>query len=166
MQYDITIGIDPDIDKSGYVVVESKTGKVTTATCLDLAKLFGALQADKHYCKQMGLSLVVIVEAAYLGSHKNWHLGGGFISPAKAATIGYHSGRNHETGRAIVEFCRFLEIDCIPQKPLRKCWKGRDKKITHEEITKLTKWDKKKSNQEVRDALLLAWTHTNLPMIL
>ena len=167
MQYDITIGIDPDTDKSGYVVVESRTGKITTATCLELAKLFGALAADKEYCKESGLSLVVIVEAAYLGSHNNWHMNKNeFFSKAKAASIGYDQGRNHETGRAIVEFCRFMEIDCIPQKPLRKCWKGADKKITHDEITKITKWDKKRSNQEVRDALLLAWTHTKLPMIL
>ena len=166
MKYDIVIGIDPDVEKSGYVVVESATGKVTTATNWDLSKLYGVLAADKEYCNARGLKMLVVVEAAYLGSHHNWHLGGGFVSPAKAATIGYHSGRNHETGRAIVEFCRYLDVDVIPQKPLKKCWKGPDKKITHEEITKITKWDKKRSNQEIRDALLLAWMHTTQPMIL
>ena len=165
-KYDIVVGIDPDVEKSGYVVVESATGKVTTATNWDLAKLYGVLAAEKEYCKFRGLKMLVVVEAAYLGSHHNWHLGGGFVSPAKAATIGYHSGRNHETGRAIVEFCRYLDVDVIPQKPLKKCWKGPDKKITHEEITKITKWDKKRSNQEIRDALLLAWMHTTQPMIL
>ena len=165
-KYDIVVGIDPDVEKSGYVVVESATGKVTTATNWDLAKLYGVLAADKEYCNARGLKMLVVVEAAYLGSHHNWHLGGGFVSPAKAATIGYHSGRNHETGRAIVEFCRYLDVDVIPQKPLKKCWKGPDKKITHEEITKITKWDKKRSNQEIRDALLLAWMHTTQPMIL
>ena len=166
MKYDIVIGIDPDVEKSGYVVVESATGKVTTATNWDLSKLYGVLAAEKEYCSIKGLKMLVVVEAAYLGSHHNWHLGGGFVSPAKAATIGYHSGRNHETGRAIVEFCRYLDVDVIPQKPLKKCWKGPDKKITHEEITKITKWDKKRSNQEIRDALLLAWMHTTQPMIL
>lgn len=165
-KYDIVVGIDPDVEKSGYVVVESASGKVITATNWDLAKLYGVLAADKEYCKTKGLKMLVVVEAAYLGSHHNWHLGGGFISPAKAAAIGYSSGRNHETGRAIVEFCRYLEVDVIPQKPFKKCWKGPDKKITHEEITQLTKWDKKKSNQEIRDALLLAWMHTTQPMIL
>lgn len=166
MKYDLVIGIDPDTEKSGYVVVDCKACKVKTATTWDLAKLFGILSADKEYCKSAGLKMLVVVEAAYLGSHHNWHLGGGFVSPAKAATIGYHSGRNHETGRAIVEFCKFLEIDVYPQKPLRKGWKGRDGKITHDEVTKLCKWDLKRSNQEVRDALLLAWAHANLPMIL
>ena len=166
MKYDIVIGIDPDVEKSGYVVVESATGKVTTATNWDLSKLYGVLAAEKEYYSIKGLKMLVVVEAAYLGSHHNWHLGGGYVSPAKAATIGYHSGRNHETGRAIVEFCRYLEVDVIPQKPLKKCWKGPDKKITHDEITKITKWDKKRSNQEIRDALLLAWMHTTQPMIL
>ena len=163
-KYDIVIGIDPDIDKSGYVVVDAKSGKVTTATTWEIAKLYGVLAADKEYCTRVGLKLLVVVEAAYLGSHHNWHLGGRYVSPAAAAAIGYDTGRNHEVGRSIVEFCRYMEIDVIPQKPLRKCWKGKDGKITHEEITKITKWDKARSNQEVRDALLLAWTHTKLPM--
>lgn len=168
-KYDIVIGIDPDIDKSGYVVVDAKSGKVTTATTWEIAKLYGVLAADKEYCTRVGLKLLVVVEAAYLGSHHNWHLDSGRERNIKkamaiAATIGYHTGRNHEVGRSIVEFCRYMEIDVIPQKPLRKCWKGKDNKITHEEITKITKWDKARSNQEVRDALLLAWTHTKLPM--
>lgn len=166
-KYDIVVGIDPDVEKSGYVVVESASGKVITATNWDLAKLYGVLAADKEYCKTKGLKMLVVVEAAYLGSHHNWHLNKKeFVSKAKAASIGYDQGRNHETGRAIVEFCRYLEVDVIPQKPFKKCWKGPDKKITHEEITQLTKWDKKKSNQEIRDALLLAWMHTTQPMIL
>lgn len=166
-KYDIVVGIDPDVEKSGYVVVESASGKVITATNWDLAKLYGVLAADKEYCKTKGLKILVVVEAAYLGSHHNWHLNSnGKISKAVAANIGYRTGLNHETGRAIVEFCRYLEVDVIPQKPFKKCWKGPDKKITHEEITQLTKWDKKKSNQEIRDALLLAWMHTTQPMIL
>ena len=109
--------------------------------------------------------MVVVVEAAYLASHHNWHLNRNeFISKAKAASIGYDSGRNHETGRAIIEFCRYMDIDVIPQLPLKKCWKGPSKKITHEEIIKITQWDKKRSNQEMRDALLIAWNYAQLPM--
>lgn len=164
-KYDIVIGIDPDTDKSGYAVIDTKSGKVTSAADWELAKLFGILAADKAYCEKAGLSMVVVVEAAYLASHHNWHLNRNeFISKAKAASIGYDTGRNHETGRAIIEFCRYLEIDVVPQKPLKKCWKGQDGKISHEEITTITKWDKKRSNQEVRDALLIAWNYARLPM--
>lgn len=167
MKYDIVIGIDPDVEKSGYVVVESATGKVTTATNWDLSKLYGVLAAEKEYCSIKGLKMLVVVEAAYLGSHHIWHLDKKEkVTKSVAANIGYKTGLNHETGRAIVEFCRYMDIDVIPQKPLRKCWKGPDGKITHEEITKITKWDKKRSNPEIRDALLLAWMHTTQPMIL
>lgn len=163
-KYDMVIGIDPDIDRSGYVMVKTATGEVVTATDWDLAHLFGMLEADKEYCKIQGLSLVVVVEAAYLASKHNWHLGGGYMSIPIAANIGYKTGRNHETGRAIIEFCRFLDIDVVAQTPLRKLWKGKDKKITHEEITKITNWNKKRSNPEVRDALLIAWNYAGLPI--
>ena len=163
-KYDIVIGIDPDTDKSGYAVIDTKSGKVTSAADWELAKLFGILAADKAYCEKAGLSMVVVVEAAYLASHHNWHIGGGKLPPAVIANIGYKTGCNHETGRAIIEFCRYLEIDVVPQKPLKKCWKGKDGKISHEEITTITKWDKKRSNQEVRDALLIAWNYARLPM--
>lgn len=165
--YDIVIGIDPDTDKSGYVVVDKRNTKVLSTSNWDLAKLFGIIKADYDLYKTQGLSIVIVVEAAYLASHHNWHLNSkDYISKAKAASIGYDTGRNHETGRAIIEFCRFLGIDVVAKIPLKKCWKGPGKKITHDEITKITKWEKKKSNQEVRDALLIAWSHANLPIIL
>lgn len=163
--YDIVIGIDPDTDKSGYAIVDTRTRSVQSATDWELAKLFGVLAADKAYCDKAGLSMVVVVEAAYLASHHNWHMNRNeFISKDKAASIGYDTGRNHETGRAIIEFCRYMGIDVVPQLPLKKCWKGRDRKITHEEITKITNWDKKRSNPEVRDALLIAWNYARLPI--
>lgn len=161
--YDIIIGIDPDIDESGYVVI-TKKGEVKTATTWSLAKLFGVLNADKTYCDSANLSMLVVVEAAYKGGKHNWHLQGEWMSRNKAAAIGYDTGRNHETGRAIVEFCRYMDIDVKEQLPLKKCWKGPYGKITHEEITKITQWEKKRSNQEVRDALLIAWVNANLPI--
>lgn len=163
-KYDIVIGIDPDTKKSGYAVINTKSGCVQSATDWELAKLFGILSAEKTSCQELGLSMVVVVEAAYLGSHHNWHLSGRYVSPAMAATIGYYTGCNHETGRAIIEFCRFIGIDVVSQLPLRKCWKGKDKKITHEELVAITKWDKKRSNQEIRDAILIAWNYARLPM--
>ena len=47
-------------------------------------------------------------------------------------------------------------------KPLRKCWKGPDRKITHEEllkelqIYKVQHKLKGRSNQEVRDSVLIS----------
>lgn len=163
-KYDVIIGIDPDIKKSGYAKIETKTGIVQSIGNWDLSKLFGVIASDLKLAQYSGQKILVVVEAAYLASHHNWHLGSGFITKHKAASIGYDTGRNHETGRAIIEFCKYIGIDVKGQIPLRKCWSGPDGKITHEEIVKLTKLDKKKTNQEVRDALLIAWVNSNLPM--
>ena len=148
-------------------MLDRKQQEVVSVSNLELAQLFGVIKADYDLYKMKGLSVVVVVEAAYLASHHNWHLNRNeYISKAKAASIGYDTGRNHETGRAIIEFCRYLGIDVVAQIPLRKCWQGHGKKITHDEIVRITKWDKKRSNQEVRDALLIAWNHANLPIVL
>lgn len=163
-KYDVIIGIDPDTKLSGYAKIETKTGIVQSVGNWELSKLFGIIASDFKLAQFTDTKILVVVEAAYLASHHNWHLGNGFISKNKAAAIGYDTGRNHETGRAIIEFCRYLGIDVKAQIPLRKCWRGADKKITHDEITKITKWDKKRSNPEIRDALLIAWVNANLPI--
>ena len=91
-------------------------------------------------------------------------------SAARSALIGNHTGRNHEVGRKIVEMCRHYGIEVVEQPPLRKMWKGRDGKITHEElqhlaiITDKTNHITNKTNQETRDAALLAWEYVGLPI--
>jgi hypothetical protein len=48
-------------------------------------------------------------------------------------------------------------------KPLKKCWKGRDGKITHEELARFTGL-MGHTNQDGRDAALLAWVRAGLPI--
>jgi hypothetical protein len=60
----------------------------------------------------------------------------------------------------------YYGIEVIEKEPLRKIWKGPDGKITHTEITAITGWDKKRSNQEERDAMLLAWDRSGLPIVI
>ena len=51
-----------------------------------------------------------------------------------------------------------------------KCWKGKDRKITHEELDTIVRWvndtglPRKRSNQEERDALLLAGEKSGFPI--
>lgn len=71
----------------------------------------------------------------------------------------------HETGRKIVEMLEHSGIEVVEQHPLRKIWQGKDGKITHEEMTMVCGWDKKRSNQEERDAMLLAWNASGLPIL-
>jgi hypothetical protein len=81
-----------------------------------------------------------------------------------AAKKGQEVGRMHETGRKIMEMLQHYDIDVREQHPLKKAWRGKDGKITHEEITQICRWEKKRSNQEERDAMLIAWYASGLPI--
>jgi hypothetical protein len=70
----------------------------------------------------------------------------------------------HETGKKLVEMLENYGIEVSLQRPLVKCWAGADRKITHAEITDVCGWDKKRSNQEERDAMLIAWYASGLPI--
>ena len=74
-------------------------------------------------------------------------------------------GRNHQIGIDIADIARHFSLDVRLQPPLRKIWTGKNRKITHEEICAITGYTAKRSNQEERDAMLLAWTSANLPII-
>jgi hypothetical protein len=63
-------------------------------------------------------------------------------------------------------------VDVEEVKPLAKCWRGIDGKITHLELREVVhnaeyRIDARhtvRSNQEERDATLIAWNYANLPM--
>ncbi len=166
-KYDVVIGIDPDVDKSGIAYVEPESRKLE-ATCLTFAELLDYLREAGEVLTERGKSFVVVVEAGWLNK-AHWHVGKRG-SAARAAAIGNHTGRNHEVGRKIVEMCRHYGIEVVEQPPLRKMWKGRDGKITHEElqhlaiITDKTNHITDKTNQEARDAALIAWEYAGLPI--
>ena len=81
----------------------------------------------------------------------------------QAEKIAKDVGANHETGRKIIEMCEHYGIEVLPHIPLVKCWKGKDRKITHEELASFT-GIMGRTNQDVRDAALLAWTFAGLPI--
>ena len=81
----------------------------------------------------------------------------------QAEKIAKDVGANHETGRKIIEMCEHYGIEVMPHAPLVKCWKGKDRKITHEELASFT-GIMGRTNQDARDAGLLAWTFAGLPI--
>ena len=99
-------------------------------------------------------SWVVVVEAGYLETKTQHHYFGD--NPRIAARVGQKVGRNHETARKLIEVCQALEIPVEERAPLRKIWRGKDGKITTEEFNALTGYTGR-TNQDVRDAALLAW---------
>lgn len=158
--YDIIIAIDGDVTKSGVAFLERRTRRLEVSN-LAFPPLIDYLKSEARKAKDAGLSLIVLVEASWM-IKGNWHLSS-WERRQRAAAKGYDVGRNHETGRKIVEVCRHLGIEVVEHYPLRKCWRGRDGKITHEELASFTGL-RGRTNQDARDAALLAWTFAGLPI--
>ena len=152
---DIIIGIDPDVNKSGVGVVSSK-GEVEV-----FSFTFPELIEHLKLSAQLKDCTVVVVEASWKIS-TNWHTGRG-DSIRTAARKGKDAGRCHEVGRKIVECAQFYGLEVVERLPLKKIWKGKDGKITHEEI-KVFMPIQGRTNQEDRDAALLAWDYAGLPI--
>ncbi|WP_343320245.1 hypothetical protein [Sphingobacterium multivorum] len=147
MEKALIIGIDPDVDKSG-VAIYNKVTKGIELSVLSFFSLFDLLKLEKSKIRE------VVVEASWLIKKSNFH---NETKGARVASrIGSKTGANHEVGRKIVEMCESLDIKCICVRPLKKRWKGRDGKITHEEFKMLTNISQR-TNQEMRDAGLLVW---------
>ena len=153
-KYDNIIAIDPDVDKSGVAYLEVATRKLEVSN-LAFPQLLDYLQG----MKKVTTSLVVVVEVSWL-IRSNWHLKNSDTSRIASAK-GNSAGRNHETGRKIVEMARHYGLEVVEHVPLRKCWKGKDGKISMEELCNLLlnrkmKTLDKRVSQNCRDAILLA----------
>lgn len=157
---DAIIGIDPDVDKNGVAYLECES-KILEISALSFPDLLDYLRYAQRRAETAGKHLLVVVEAGYMNKG-NWHLNPK-DTKAAAAAKGNHAGRNHETARKIVEMCKHWQIDVDEVKPLTKCWKGKDRKITHEELAKFT-GIMGHTNQEGRDAALLAWVYAGFPI--
>lgn len=164
MKYDIYIGIDPDSIKSGVACIERAMPEKCEVWALDFADVLEKLNDIKRDADRQGKSVVVVVEAGWLND-SNWHL-----MPRdnkwQAAAKGKALGRCEQTGRLLLEMTERIGLNCVARKPLRKCWKGKDRKITHDEIQTFTHIERKRTNQEERDALLLAWVEADLPIFI
>ena len=160
------IGIDPDVDRSGVAELHTATRRIE-ATTLCFSDLMDYLQHIKTECVDKGEKVVVAVEAGWMNA-TNWHTER-VRSIAAAAKTGQNTGRNHEVARKIAEMSRHYGLDTKEVRPLRKCWKGRDGKITHEELNGLLEASGiptviNRTNQEIRDAILLAIFHSGMPV--
>lgn len=160
MKYDNIIAIDPDVEKSGVAYLKPSTRQLEVSS-LTFPLLLDYLQRVKEIRDKNKETLIVVVEAGWI-TQANWHLKRG-DNARVASAKGNSTGRNHETGRKIVEMCKHYGIEVLEHFPLRKCWKGKDGKITHEELASFTGL-MGRTNQDARDAALLAWSFANLPI--
>ena len=145
------IAVDPDVTKSGVAVMDIVSRTIETRS-LSFPELIDYLfnLPDKE-------STQIAVEAGWLNK-PNWHSA---PSMAAAANVGMRIGRNHETGRKIVEMCESAGLSVSLIKPLGKRGKGTSGKITHPELESVLKRlkmgiNKKRTNQDERDSILIA----------
>lgn len=149
----IYIGIDPDTDRSGVAIFSNNVMQCAAIAFADMVGLI--LQMHKE-AEQQGDEIIVIVEAGWLNK-SNWHItfkDNAWLAAAKGIAV----GRNQQVGKCLVELLRAENIQVVEQKPLRKIW--RKGKISHDELAKLVKLDQKRTNQEMRDAALLAYNES------
>lgn len=157
---DIIIGIDPDVNKSG-VAQLGMAGREMGVFSLSFPELLDYLQSMRQREMVEGSRVLVVVEASWRIS-TNWHIKRE-DNARTVASKGKDAGRCHEVGRKIVECARHYGLEVNEQLPLKKIWKGKDGKITDEEI-KVFMPIKGRTNQEERDAMLLAWNASGLPI--
>ena len=154
MKAKIIIGIDPDVKKSGVARNDKSTGIITSFTfpfpdLLDFLK-----DVSTRF------DATIYVEASWLIKKSNFHGGNTRVS----SLIAKHVGRNHQTGILIVEMCKHYGLNVVEIEPLAKCWKGKDKKITLDELKKFAKVELpnkylKAELQEMLDAALIAYVY-------
>ena len=155
---DIIVAIDPDVITSGVCIYNKRKGEIKVSA-YSFPKLLDVADEIVTECKDRGLSYLFVVEAGWLNK-SNWNLTK-HDTIRSAAAKGNSVGRNHETGRKIVECLEYRGINVEELRPLRKVWaKG---KISHEELKKLV--DSKnirnlptRTSQDIRDATLIAIT--------
>jgi hypothetical protein len=158
-RYEYIIAVDPDIDKSGVATLRTSDRKMEVETIS-----FPCLVDRMQFWKVMAESaeLIILVEASWLSSN-NWHVSP-YDSKASAAAKGNSVGRNHETGRKIIEMAKHYGLKVEEIRPLKKCWKGPEGKITHEEVAYFIPGLPARTNQEQRDAALIGWNYSGFPI--
>jgi hypothetical protein len=136
----ILIGIDPDVEKSGYARIQGDQLK------LDNLSFFDLFEELKFY-KEREIKPTVYVECGYLNK-SNFHKKAR-MSAALNAKIGERTGANFETAKKIVEMCEYLKLPCVKIQP-------KASKITNDYFKTITGLSIR-TNQEQRDAMMLIW---------
>lgn len=155
---DVVVGIDPDIDNSGLCIISPKEKSVSISS-VSINELMYILKGMEVSMKEKGEKIRIFVEAGWK-NESNWHINPSF-SKKVCVEIGRRTGLNHASAKIIAEIARdYFQLDVVEIKPLKKCWKGKEGKITHEELNQQLKMygfePLKRTNQDQRDSCLIA----------
>jgi GTP-binding protein EngB required for normal cell division len=138
----LLIGIDPDVDRSGFCAYRADLGQISQLTTMDLEDTFRQILDYHEDSKELGFDLIVLVEAGW-NNKTNFHVKGS-DNAWKSASIGSKLGENSSIGKQIIKFCEKHKIEVIAVTP-------KSHKINADYFKAMTKWAKR-TNQEMRDA--------------
>lgn len=133
----IYIGIDPDIEKNGVAVYDTQD-KSIELRCVPFWDLIEELESYL-------VPIHVVLEAGWLIKKSNWH--NEKLGARVSSNIGKKVGQNHAIGQILEQYLKHKNIRHELCKPLGK--------VKNDFIQKLFKLQKKTTNQEERDALML-----------
>lgn len=142
----IIIGIDPDVEKSGFCIVNG--GKIQQIGVFPLWELFNYL--DKH------VNALVVIEAGWIDKNGNEAKNKSYHGGGKGSS--YDVGRNSEIGRQIAKFCHENNIPYVLRQP--RGYSG----LNAAQFKSITKYEGK-TNSETRVAAMFAldeWNFINL----
>lgn len=160
------IAVDPDVQMSGVGVVEIIDKERVFLTCKkSFADLCDFVRQERSKALEGKYRLEVIVEAGWLCKKSNYH----GIQGRRSDRIAKNVGSNHQVGKLLIETFSHDGVEADAVHPLKKCWKGPDGKITHDELASMLSASGftgklGKCNQDVRDALLLALEYSGIPL--
>ena len=156
------VGIDPDIGKSGVCMIDKDAKEITDLCALSFPVLAGVLQ---KWGEMYGEDMCVYIELPQ--SEHNWQIAARARyarNPVSyAANAGVDVGRCREVAISLKEWCDYHHVQADTVNPLVKIWGGGKEKINAKEFSSVTGWIGR-TNSEMRDAGLLAWYYSNLPI--
>ena len=143
MTDNVIVGIDPDVDKSGFAVWCVHDQKFESIECLTLFEIMTYINLN------WGRINFVVIEAGWLnGGNRHIHAN---TTPRIAAKTGENVGRNFQRGIDLAEIMEFFKIPCRLVKPtVTNSWKHDEKMF--QKIT-----GTKGGNPEKRDAAMLVF---------
>ena len=165
----LIIGIDPDTSKSGYCEIMITDDNILLQYGAYsfpeiVMEIFKRIK-DYQDIGSLLYDIEIYVEAGWLVKPSNYHTPN-YAKRGVSDTIANGVGRNAETGRKIIEMAKYYGLNVFEAYPLKKIW-GADhrQKISAKELKILTGGlVSTQTNQETRDAILLAWDKSGLPM--
>ena len=156
------VAIDPDVEKSGVCLIGKEQKKILTLCAMTFPQLLDLLGI---YKSQWEGEVCVYIELPH--SEHNWQIQArarhARNAVAYAANAGVDVGRCRQVAILLKEWCDYAGIKAKLVQPLVKIWGNGKDKINAQEFADLSGWTGR-TNGEMRDAGLLAWYHSNLPI--